>query len=553
MAQVFSAIIKTVMAEKILTPDMKEILKESFSHLKEEVTFMVFTKKGTNEQFNEMTTALIKELSSLEPKLKAEFHGIGDEASRKYDAARSPTLLISPNRYKIRFTGAPLGEEGRSLIMTAIMASTGRTILSEASRKKLQRLKDQRHVRVFVSPTCPYCPQQVLYAVSAAILRSDLVSTEVIEIYENRDLAEEYAAMSVPKTFVGETLTASGLEPEEYFIESIIQGAPAANVMPEEREELRDYDVAILGGGPAGLTAAIYVERSGLKSIIFERANVGGQIAITPIVENYPGFQRIAGKTLVEMMAQHAMDYAPLLQGVGVEDIKKKDGAFEVHTGRGVYTAKAVILATGATYRTLEVPGEKRLSGRGVSYCATCDGYLFKDGKNVLVVGGGDSALTDALYLDSIGAHVTLVHRRDALRAEARLQQSLFQRNIPVLWNSRVVEIKGERVVEKVRVEDVKTGKATDVKVDGVFIAIGYQPNNEIAKKMGLELNKLGYIKVDSRQRTSMPLVYAAGDVTGGEKQIAVAAGQGSGAAIAAFEDISSPYWKKQKEPGGEQ
>jgi thioredoxin reductase (NADPH) len=541
------------MEEKVITPDMKEILRESFSHLKEEVTFVVFTEKGTNEQFNEMTEGLIKELSSLEPRLKAEFHSIGDEASEKYGVKRSPTLLVSPDRYKIRYTGAPLGEEGRSLIMTALMASTGKTILSEASLKKLRRLKEKRHVRVFVSPTCPYCPQQVLYAVSAAILRSDLVSAEVIEIYENRDLAEQYAAMSVPKTFVGETLTASGLEPEEYFIESIIQGAPAANVMPEEREELRDYDVVILGGGPAGLTAAIYVERSGLKSIIFERANVGGQIAITPIVENYPGFQRIAGKTLVEMMAQHAMDYAPLLQGVGVDDIEKKDGGFEVHTARGLYTARAVILATGAAYRTLDVPGEKRLSGRGVSYCATCDGYLFKDAKNVMVVGGGDSALTDALYLDSIGAHVTLIHRRDALRAEARLQQSLFQRNIPVLWNSRVKEIKGERLVEKVVVEDVKTGKTTNVKVEGVFIAIGYQPNTDIAKKMGLELDRLGYIKVDRRQRTSMPLVYAAGDVTGGEKQIAVAAGQGSSAAIAAFEDLSSPYWKKQKEPAGEQ
>lgn len=543
------------MEEKVLTPDMKEILRESFSHLKEEITFLVFTKKGTNDQFNEMTVGLIKELSSLEPKLKAEFHSIGDEASTKYGVERSPTLLVSPDRYKIRYTGAPLGEEGRSLIMTSLMASTGKTILSEASLKKLRRLKEKRHVRVFVSPTCPYCPQQVLYAVSAAILRSDLVSVEVIEIYENRDLAEQYAAMSVPKTFVGETLTASGLEPEEYFIESIIQGAPATNVMPEEpekREELKNYDVVILGGGPAGLTAAIYVERSGLKCIIFERANVGGQIAITPIVENYPGFQRIAGKTLVEMMAQHAMDYAPLLQGVGVDDIKKKDGGFEVHTARGVYTARAIILATGAAYRTLDVPGEKRLSGRGVSYCATCDGYLFKDGKNVMVVGGGDSALTDALYLDSIGAHVTLIHRRDALRAEARLQQSLSQRNIPVLWDSRVKEIKGERLVEEVVVEDVKTGKTTDVKVDGVFIAIGYKPNTDIAQKMGLELDRLGYIKVDGRQRTSMPFVYAAGDVTGGEKQIAVAAGQGSSAAIAAFEDISSPYWKEQKEPAGE-
>jgi thioredoxin reductase (NADPH) len=352
--------------------------------------------------------------------------------------------------------------------------------------------------------------------------------------------------MSVPKTYIGETLTASGLEPEENFMESLISGRPATTVMPEEREESKEYDVAILGGGPAGLTAAVYAERSGLKSVVFERANVGGQVALTPVVENYPGLKSIAGLTLVDMMAKHAMDYAPILQGVSVDDIKRIDGGFEITTGRGIYTVKAIIMATGAKHRTLDVPGEKKFAGKGVSYCATCDGYFFKDGKSVIVAGGGNSALTDALYLDSIGAHVKVVHRRDAFRAEARLQESFFQRNIAVLWNSKSVEILGKETVEKVRVEDIKTGKSSDIKVDGVFVSIGYVPNNDIAKKLGLELDKDGYIKADARQRTSMPLVYAAGDVTGGVKQIVVAVGQGSIAAISTFEDLANPYWKKQ-------
>ncbi len=539
------------MAEETITEDIKKILRETFKTLKEEVTVEVYTKSGVNDTFNDIATGLVKAIAEVADKIRPRYFTIGDESSRRRGVQRSPTVLIEPDKYNIRYTGAPVGEEGRSFIMALLMASTGKTFISEDSIRRLKRLEEKRHVRVFVSPTCPYCPQQVLYAISSAIERKDLVSAEVIEIYENRDLAEKYAAMSVPKTFVDETLVSPGLQPEEYFIESVIEGKPVEYVMPAGREELRDYDIVIVGGGPAALTAAVYAERSGLKSIIFEKANVGGQISITPVVENYPGFSTIAGKTLVDLMARQAMEYSPVLQGVSVDDIARKDGVFEVSTGRGIYTAKAVIIATGAESKGLDAPGEKRLAGRGVSYCATCDGYLFKDGKNVIVVGGGNSALTDALYLDSLGSHVTIVHRRDSFRAEDRLQQSIFQRNIPVLWNSRVAEIIGKKVVEKVEIEDVNTGKTRDMKADGVFVAIGYEPNSELAKKLGLDMDAEGYIKVDDKMRTSTPGIYAAGDITGGIKQIVVAVSQGSIAALTAFEDISNPYWKEKGLPVG--
>jgi thioredoxin reductase (NADPH) len=526
---------------------MRESLKESFKALAGEVNIHVFTKKGSNDPFNDLTTQVIREIAKTHPKIKAHSHEVGDKDSKKYDVRRSPTILISPEKYSIRFTGSPLGEEGRSLVMAIIMASSGQTIISEDSRKRLDRLKEKRHVRVFVSPTCPYCPQQFLYAVSAAIEKPDLINAEAVEIYENRDLAEKFGAMSVPKTFVNDVLTSPGLESEEYFMESMVEGKRVEHVMPAGFEDVREYDVVILGGGPAGLTSAIYAERSGLRSIIFERTNVGGQVAITPVVENYPGFARIQGKVLVDMMAQQAMQYAPVVQGIGVDNIKKTDEGFEVSTPRGPYKARAIIIATGAAYRTLDVPGEKEFTGRGVSYCATCDGYIFKDGKAVVVVGGGDTALTDALYLESIGARVSLVHRRDSFRAEDRLQQSILQRNIPVYWNNRVVEIAGSKVVERVKLENIKTGQTIDIKTDGIFIAIGYKPNNDIAVKLGLELDRNGYIKTDRGQRTSVPFVYAAGDITGSEKQIAVAAGQGSIAAISAFEDLSNPYWKKSR------
>jgi len=329
-----------------------------------------------------------------------------------------------------------------------------------------------------------------MLATSTAIEKKDLVSAEVIEIYENKDLAEKYAAMAVPKTFVGETLVSSGLQPEDFFVESLIEEKAVEYVMPEGREELKDYDIVVIGGGPAGLTAALYAERSGLKSIIFEKANVGGQITITPVVENYPGVGSMAGKTLVELMANQTMEYSSILQGVGVADVKKKDGGFEISTGRGIYNAKAIVIATGAGSKKLNAAGEDKLAGRGVSYCATCDGYLFKDGKSVIVVGGGNSALTDALYLDSLGSHVTIVHRRDAFRAEERLQQSVFQRNIPILWNTVVKEVSGDKVVEKVMVEDTKTQQTNAIKAEAVFIAIGYEPYNEIATKLGLNMDE---------------------------------------------------------------
>ncbi len=533
------------MKEELITEDIKNSLRETFKQLKDTVLIEVYTQAGVNEPFNEAAVSLLKVMPELTDKIKVSFYKLRDEYAKKSGVERSPTILIAPDKYNIRYTGAPAGEEAGSFVLALIMASTGRTFISDDSRKRLERLKEKRHVRVFVSPTCPYCPQQVLYMVSAVIAKKDLISAEVIEIYENMDLAEKYAAMSVPKTFIGETLIASGIQPEDYFIESVVEGKPVEYVMPAGRQELKDYDVVVIGGGPAGLTSAMYAERSGLKSIVLEKANVGGQIAITPIVENYPGFAKIAGKMLVDMMAKQTMEYSALLQGVGANEIKEKNGGFEVSTGIGIYNARALIIATGADSRKLNVPGENRLAGRGVSYCATCDGYIFKDGKNVIVAGGGNSALTDALYLDSLGAHVTIVHRRDAFRAEERLQQSVNQRKIPVLWNSTIKEIHGKSVVEKVTIEDTKTGKKSEVKTQGIFVAIGYEPNNEVAKKLGLELDEDGYIKVDDHMRTSMPLVYAAGDITGGVKQIVTAVSQGAIAALTVFEDISSPYWKK--------
>ncbi len=533
------------MAEEQFPEEVKKVIKETFfKELTEDIVIEVFTKQGLNDQFNEAAISLIKALSVLSEKLKVSYHKIGGEQAIRRDVHRSPTVLIAPDKYRLRYTGAPLGEEGRSLLVTILMASTGKSVLTAPSIAKIAGLKEKRDIQVYVSPTCPYCPQQALNAFSAAIVKPDLVSAEVVEIYENQDLAEALGSTSVPQTLINTIFTGIGLQPEEYFVESLLTLKEPAYVSEQISAEPVNADLVVIGAGPAGLTAAIYAVRAGLSTVVIESRMIGGQVAITPVVENYPGYMRIGGKSLVDLISQQAIQYADVHVGEQVKEISgDKNERFQIKTNRAVYTTKGIVLATGVGNRALNAAGEKRLYGRGVSYCATCDGYFFKEGKQVIVVGGGNTAVTDALYLHNIGAKVTLVHRRDALRCEAKLQDSLKQTGIAVLWNSEVKEIIGEKTVTSVVVENNQTRAVTELPADGVFVGIGYVPNNEVAKALGLDLTPEGYVKVDlTTMRTSHPGIYACGDITGGLKQIVVAVGQGSIAAMSAFEDIGSPH-----------
>ncbi len=534
--------------EPLISKDSVKTIQEELQNLRDPVNVLVFTSEELNKPFNEFTIKLLTELSGISDKILPKFETIGSELSKKYDITGSPTLLIQPDKYNIRLSGAPAGEELPTFLLALIMASAGTTILSSASKARLEDLKDKRNLKVFVSPTCPYCPLQAALAVAVAIEKPGLVSTEIIEIYENKDLAARFDAFSVPQTFVDDRLVGVGLQPEEVFVEEVITATPV-KVKPVDPAALKkEIDLLIIGAGPAGLTAAIYAERSGLKTVVAEKANIGGQVALTPVVENYPGFTRIGGKTLMDMMAQQAIQYADIHQGEEVLDIQKKDGLFEIKTNRVNYTAKAVLMTTGADSKKLGIPGENEFQGRGVSYCAACDGYFFKDNKKVLVVGGGNTAATEALYLKNIGVDVTIVHRRDTLRAEMFLQQNLTNNRIPILWNTVVKEIIGERFVTGVVLKNTVDNSERTMKIDGVFVAIGYTPNNGLAKNLGIETDEEGYIKIDQGHRTNIKGMYAAGDITGGLKQIVTAIGQAAVAAMSIFEDINNPYWKRKQE-----
>ena len=305
-----------------------------------------------------------------------------------------------------------------------------------------------------------------------------------------------------------------------------------------------DYDVIILGGGPAGLAAGIYARRAGLEAIILEKGAPGGQVLNSPNIENYPGFPEISGMKLMDIMAEHARRYIEIKEGEEVVRVRSGE-KFELWTSSGGrYSSKALILATGSSHRKLEAPGEERFLGRGVSYCATCDGFFFK-GKDVIVVGGGNTALTDALYLHSIGAKVSIVHRRDSFRADRHLQDTVRSHKIPVHWNTLVEEILGNEEVTSVRLRRIKEEKVESHRIQGVFIAVGEIPSTQLGSELGLVMDQGGFVMVDKNFRTNVPLVYAAGDVSGGIRQIVAAVHGGAAAALACFEDLMSPYYSR--------
>lgn len=541
--------------------DGRKHLEKLFKNLKNEVELLVFTQEGQNDQYNDYVTKFVRDLTRLSDKIKNSFFTLDSPEAEKHEVKNSPTLLISPDAYGLRFVGAPLGEEGRAFIETILLVSLKESGLKPTAKQLLKQLDEPRHVRVFVSPTCPYCPGQVVNAFKCAIERPELITAECVDTAENQALAESYNVGSVPHTVINESFSMLGLMPEERFAlelvalksaEQLVDGAKEGHVHDEHCDhdhehgnelEIEEPDLVIIGAGPAGLAAGIYAERSGLSTVILEKSVVGGQVAVTPVVENYPGFPRIAGQKLMEVMAQHAREYADIREGEGVEEIKIGK-RLEIYTKRAVYLTKALIIATGATWKKLGAPGEDRYLGFGVSYCASCDGYMFK-GKKVAIVGGGNTALTDALHLKNLGVDVTVIHRRDAFRAEKHLQESLEREKIPVIFNATVEEILGEDKVKALRLKNMIDGTTSELPVEGVFVAVGHSANAELAKDIGLTLDEHGFIKVDHALRTNIPRVYAAGDITGGVQQIVTAIGEGSTAALTAFEDISTPYWKK--------
>jgi thioredoxin reductase (NADPH) len=301
---------------------------------------------------------------------------------------------------------------------------------------------------------------------------------------------------------------------------------------------MEEYDIIIIGAGPAGLTAGIYAGRQNSKTLLIDKGLTGGLGLEVPAMENYPGYEHIAGMSLIKHTKNQCEKYCQINEMENINHIDKlEDKTFNVVTDKDSYHTKTLILATGSKHRELNVPGEEEFKGRGVSYCATCDGMFFKD-KDVLMIGGGNSAAQESIFLANIGCNVSLVHRRDELRAEKYLQDILIKKGIGVYWNSTVAEIKGDLTVESV-VLNKKDGSSEEVKANAVFVAIGDLPQNSLAKKLGVKLDDDGYIITDKKQKTNVEHVYSAGDITGGVKQWVVACGEGAIASTTAFNEMN--------------
>lgn len=311
---------------------------------------------------------------------------------------------------------------------------------------------------------------------------------------------------------------------------------------------MEDYDIIIVGAGPAGLTAGMYAGRQNSKALIIDKGLAGGNGLEVPMMQNYPGYDLISGMELIQNMKVQTEKYCEILENEIIDSIEKTDDGFILKTEKSPmlmteesdeiheFKTKTLILATGASHRHLNVPGEEEFLGRGVAYCATCDGMFFV-GKDILMIGGGNSAAQEALYLNNLGCNVRIVHRRDELRCEHHLQKALEEKGIEVLWNSTVEKINGEMMVESVSL--LRDGVEEEVPTNAVFVAIGDDPSNELASNLGVELDEAGYIVTDKKQATNIEGVFSAGDITGGVKQWVVACGEGAVAAISAYDYLN--------------
>jgi thioredoxin reductase (NADPH) len=302
-----------------------------------------------------------------------------------------------------------------------------------------------------------------------------------------------------------------------------------------ELDNAQEFDVLIVGGGPAGLTAGMYASRATLRTVLLEKLIPGGQMNNTHLIENYPGFESISGAELGERIANHARVFGCDIRQEMVQEVRCCEGNYKlVRSDRGLYKAKVVIMAPGGQNRKLNVKGEKEFNGAGVSYCAICDGAFFK-GQVIAVVGGGDAAVEEGMFLTRFGSKVYIIHRRDELRAKIKIQQDAFANpKIEFIWDSVVEEIAGEQKVTHLKLKNVKTGGQSRLDIGAVFVFIGFVPNSDLVKD-AVELNEEGYIVVNSKMETSIPGLYAVGDVKPNLcKQVSVSVGEGTLAAVEA-------------------
>ena len=365
----------------------------------------------------------------------------------------------------------------------------------------------------FWAPWCPHCVKINPAYNLVAEQRSDTIEVVKLNMDEDEKLWSEFSLEYIPtlRLYVDGKAVASTVAPaSKAAIDEFLSG-----ILPEQKKQNDDhvYDMIVVGGGPGGYTAALYAARSGLDTLVIEKLSAGGQMALTQQIDNYPGFDEgVGGYELAERMRLQAERFDAKTQNAEVRSVDLKANPKVIETSEGTFYGKTVVIATGANPRELGVSGEDELIGKGVAYCAACDGMHYK-GKTVVVVGGGNSAAADALLLSRVAKKVIIVHRRDALRATKVYHKPLNEAaNVEFRWNSVVTELLHEDRLTGLRIKDVQTGEESEIAADGVFISVGRKPATELFAGQ-IQLDENGYIIAGETTETGIPGVYAVGDV----------------------------------------
>jgi len=542
---------------------VKAELKLILSKLKAQVRLLFFKQKSACPTCDRQE-GLLRELCALTDMLKLEAHDLvldGDTALN-YKIDKMPaTAVVGARDYGIRFYGFTGGYEFTSLLEAIIMVSTGQTNLDPQLEELVKKIEKPVHLQVMTTLTCQYCPAMVHVAHEFAFI-NEHIRADMVEAAEFPELSRKHQVTGVPKTIINGTHSFEGalpapaayleiikaVDPGQYDIlmEKVREAQEAGKI--EQAEAGHVYELVIVGGGPAAMSAAVYAARKGLDVALIAK-KIGGQINYTAGIENYLGLAKVSGAEMSEAFRTH-MERHPVAEAVGsrVTKIEKNGQEFVLFTEDGKqFKGLSVVYCAGKEYRRLEVPGEERFMGKGIAFCATCDAPLYR-GKRVAVVGGGNSAFTSARDLLGFAAEIHLVHRRSDFRADAALVQEILKApNVTLHIPMEVQEYLGADKLTGIRLESPDGKNKLDLAVDGVFLEIGLTPNSAPLKNF-IQLNPVGEVPVDRNQNTSERGLFAAGDVTDTEeKQISIAVGQGALAALSAYKYLAENKLTKSK------
>ena len=512
----------------MLDDNLRAQLKQYLERLSRSVEITAYTDDG--DRSKEMLTFL-GELKSASNKISVTQ---GSDASKRIP---SFGLGTSDADIHLEFAGIPLGHEFSSLVLALLQVGGVAPKLTEDTIEQIRSIDGTHKFETFFSLSCQNCPDVVQALNLLAVLNPNIEHVAIDGAFF-QDEVESREVMSVPSVFLNGEHFASGRMGIEEIIAKLDTGASEREA---EKLKAKDpFDMLIVGGGPAGAAAAIYSARKGIRTgVVSER--FGGQVLDTMAIENFISVPETEGPKMATAMEQHVMEYdVDVMKLQTAAKLVQGDEYLEVHLDSGAaLKAKSLVLATGARWRQMGVPGEEEYRNKGVAYCPHCDGPLYK-GKRVAVIGGGNSGVEAAIDLAGIVEHVTLLEFDKAMRADAVLQRKLLSLpNVKVLTSAQTTEVLGDgNKVQGLQYKDRNTGDVHDIELEGIFVQIGLLPNSEWLKGT-LELSDRGEIVVDDRARTSMPGVFAAGDVTTTPyKQIIIAMGQGSTAALSAFDHL---------------